>query len=297
MKDIHQMIFVLEIKSDGILLYGTNAVGKSSLIRSIGISIVLAQAGIFVPCSKFEFKPYTTIFTRILGNDDIFKGLSTFATEMSELRTILNMSDQNSLILGDELCSGTETNSAIAIFVTGLEYLHEKKSSFIFATHFHELSKMDNITSLDKLQLKHMEVRYNKAEGILIYDRILKDGPGRSMYGLEVCKSLNLPQDFLERANRIRMTRVPEDRNILSCKSSQYNAKKIRSNCEMCGQESSEVHHLNYQKEADENGFIGHFHKNHLTNLINICEECHNKIHAENKIFKKVKTSDGIKLY
>lgn len=282
-------------ETDGILLYGTNAVGKSSLIRSIGISIVLAQAGIFVPCSSFEFKPYTAIFTRILGNDDIFKGLSTFATEMSELRTILNVANESSLILGDELCSGTETNSAIAIFVAGLETFHKKKSSFIFATHFHELSKMNEIKSLNNLSLKHMEVRYNK--GILIYDRKLKDGPGRSMYGLEVCKSLNLPQTFLERANQIRLARMPTDRNVLSQNKSRYNAKKIRGNCEICNNVGVEVHHLNYQKNANDDGFIGHLPKNHLSNLINICEECHDKIHAENRQLRKVKTSEGMKLY
>ena len=93
----------------GIMLFGTNAVGKSSLIRSLGMSVVLAQAGFFVPCSSFTYKPYSSIFTRILGNDDIFKGLSTFAVEMSELRTILQLTDENSLILGDELCSGNGT--------------------------------------------------------------------------------------------------------------------------------------------------------------------------------------------
>ena len=85
---------------DGILLYGTNAVGKSSLIRSIGICVILAQSGMFVPCSTFEYKPYTALFTRILGNDNIFKGLSTFAVEMSELRTILRIADKNSFNFG-----------------------------------------------------------------------------------------------------------------------------------------------------------------------------------------------------
>jgi DNA mismatch repair protein MutS len=117
-------------KEDGILLYGTNAVGQSSLIRSIGICIILAQAGMFVPCSEFTFNPYDKIFTRILGNDDIFKGLSTFAVEMSELRTILNCSNENSLILGDELCSGTENDSALSIFPAGLDHLHKKKKHF-----------------------------------------------------------------------------------------------------------------------------------------------------------------------
>ena len=132
----------------GTLLFGTNAVGKSSLIRSMGISIILAQSGMFVPCSSFLYKPYTRLFTRILGNDNIFKGLSTFAVEMSELRTILKMADENSLILGDELCSGTETTSALKIFGAGTIQLHERKSSFIFATHFHEITKMKPVMAL-----------------------------------------------------------------------------------------------------------------------------------------------------
>ena len=87
--------------TDGLLLYGTNAVGKTSLIKSVGVNIIMAQAGLYVACTKLEYSPYQTIFTRILGNDNIFKGLSTFEVEMSELSTILKLSDENSLILGD----------------------------------------------------------------------------------------------------------------------------------------------------------------------------------------------------
>ena len=76
----------------------------------------MSQAGFYVPCSKFVLAPYQKIYTRILGNDNLFKGLSTFAVEMSELRTILESADQKSLVIGDELCSGTESNSAISIF-------------------------------------------------------------------------------------------------------------------------------------------------------------------------------------
>ena len=117
--------------SNGILLYGTNAVGKTSLIRAIGVCIIMAQSGMYVPCSSFVYKPYTAIFSRILGNDNIFKGLSTFAVEMSELRVILRLADENSLILGDELCSGTEMESALSIFVAGLMEL-DKKERLIF---------------------------------------------------------------------------------------------------------------------------------------------------------------------
>ena len=136
----------------------------------------MAQAGLFVPCTNFTYHPYNYLFTRILGNDNIFKGLSTFAVEMSELRTILQFSNKDSLILGDELCSGTESDSALSIFVSGLEELHKKESTFIFATHFHEVVKYDEIKELNNLELYHMEVFYNNKERKLVYDRKLKKG-------------------------------------------------------------------------------------------------------------------------
>ena len=135
-------------KSDGdlgILLYGTNAVGKTSLIKALGISVIMAQSGMYVPCESFTYSPYKYIFTRIIGNDNIFKGLSTFGVEMSELRVILNNCDNNSLILGDELCSGTETDSALSIFNASIEVMSERKSNFMFATHFHELPHLKSM--------------------------------------------------------------------------------------------------------------------------------------------------------
>jgi len=287
--------------TDGILLYGTNAVGKTTIIRALGISIIMAQAGLFVPSSEFNFMPYKYIFTRIIGNDNIFKGLSTFAVEMSELRTILRLSDENSLILGDELCSGTETQSAISIFIAGIQKLYKCKSSFIFATHIHEIIDYDEISCLESVKLKHMSVIYDKEQDKLIYDRKLKDGPGNCMYGLEVCKSLNLPQDFLDAAYEIRMKYHPEVASILSLKTSRYNSKKIIGMCEKCGKNvGTEVHHLQYQKDSDSNGIIfntdGIIHKNTLANLLSICEYCHDSIHKNNIKFKKVKTTKGIEL-
>jgi DNA mismatch repair protein MutS len=265
---------------DGILLFGTNAVGKTSMIRALGISVILAQSGMFVPCSEFVYKPYHSIFSRILGNDNIFKGLSTFAVEMTELRMILNMANQNSLILGDELCSGTETESALSIFMAGLIDLHDKQSSFIFATHFHEIIHFDEMKMLTNISLKHMTVYYDREKDCLVYDRKLNDGPGNKMYGLEVCKSLHLPFAFLERAYEIRTKYFPETQGVLTQNQTKYNSKKIKGMCEMCGmKKGAEVHHIHEQHLADENGFIGHFHKNHPANLMVLCEECHLKTH------------------
>ena len=281
----------------GILLYGTNAVGKTSLIRALGISVIMAQAGLYVPCSQFRFKPYTAIFSRILGNDNLFKGLSTFAVEMSELRVILKMADENSLILGDELCSGTETESALSIFVAGLMDLHSKESSFIFATHFHEIIKYDEIVGLNRLALKHMAVHYDRELDALVYDRKLKDGPGNRMYGLEVCKSLHLSDDFLDSAYKIRSKYWPNTQGELGHGVSVYNASKIRGLCEMCKTElGEETHHIAPQKEADKDGFIGHTHKNHPANLMTVCQKCHDKIHTKTEKIVRKKTTKGYKL-
>lgn len=279
---------------DGMLLYGTNAVGKTSLIRALGIAVVLAQCGMYVPCSRFVYKPYTAIYSRILGNDNLFKGLSTFAVEMSELRVILKMSDQNSLILGDEVCSGTETESALSIFVSALLDLTKKGSSFIFATHFHEIVRYDEVKQLTSMVLCHMAVTYDRERDCLIYDRKLAAGPGDRMYGLEVCKSLYLDEAFLTQAYAIRNKYFPENRGELSNKSTTYNGKKVRGICEMCKSEiAEETHHMSPQKDASPEGHIGTFHKNHKANLLSVCEKCHDLIHATEKVLIRKKTTKG----
>jgi len=288
---------IIGLDNDLTLLYGTNAVGKTSIIRALGINLIMAQSGLYVACSEFEFVPYTGIFTRILGNDNLFKGLSTFAVEMSELRVILNMANKNSLILGDELCSGTEHDSAVSIFVSGLEMLHKKETCAIFATHLHEIVHFEEIENMSRIDIKHLTVSYNKEKDKLIYDRKLKDGPGESMYGLEVCKSLHLPDEFLENAYQIRRKYKEEEEGILSKKTSHFNSKKIMGNCEVCKNKiGTEVHHLQHQEQADKNNMIKTFHKNHPANLMTLCEDCHQKFHKTNKQHKKVKTSIGIEI-
>ena len=261
----------------------------------------MAQCGMYVPCSSYHYKPYTAIFSRILGNDNLFKGLSTFAVEMSELRTIINLSNENSLVLGDELCSGTETESALSIFIAGLQHLHKNATSFIFATHFHEIVDYDEIKNMKSLSLNHLDVSYDPENECLVYDRKLKSGSGPSIYGLEVCKSLYMNVDFLDAAFQIRNKYFADTRGVLSNNQSRYNAAKVKGLCELCNKTmGTEVHHLQQQKDADDNGFIGSVHKNHKANLISICETCHDNIHNssnDDKPLKKKKTTKGIKLY
>lgn len=281
---------LLQIDKQGYLLYGTNAVGKTCLIKAIGIAVIMAQAGLFVPCSSMTFSPYEQIFTRIVNRDDLFKGLSTFAMEMAELRTILNMCGPKSLILGDELCSGTENMSAISIFIAGIQTIHHAQSSYIFATHFHELQHTPEIKAIPQLGMKHMQVHYNSQTKLLEYNRTLQDGCGEAMYGLEVCRSLSMPIQFLENALNIR-NNLPQSASltppVLQQKTSRYSKKKLLGICQLClRNKATETHHIHPQKNANQNGFISNlnstFHKNHPANLQTLCDQCHLKIHQNN---------------
>lgn len=283
---------------DGVMLYGTNAVGKSSLIKSIGICIIMAQSGMFVPCSNFHYKPYKAMYTRILGNDDIFKGLSSFAVEMSELKSILNC-NKDSLILGDELCRGTENNSALRILVAGLMELNKIGCSHIFATHFHEITNMKEIKNLNRLQMKHLSISYNKELQTLIYDRKLKDGSGTSDYGLLVCKSLGFKDEFIKIANDLEIKIEIKNDNILSNNVTSYNSSKIKGKCEICGDSGIDVDHMIAQCKSDNDGNINFggyiFNKNHPANLQNLCKECHKKKTKEHIMYVRKKTLKGYK--
>ena len=282
----------------GVLIYGTNAVGKTSLMRSVGIAVIMAQAGFYVPCTTFRFKPYTQIFTRIVGNDNLFKGLSSFAVEMSEFRTILSNADQNSLILGDELCNGTESSSAAAIFVTGIQHLHQRNCSFLFATHFHQIVDLPEITEMttQRLRLKHMAVTYVQERDELVYNRKLSDGPGRSTYGLEVCRALDLPRDFLSEALAFRRKYSSDGEDTLAMGASRYSSSVIVGTCEECGRKAVETHHLLPQRSADGNGFIGHVPVHHPANLQPLCKECHAEKTKDGTVQRRVKTTRGYRL-
>lgn len=282
---------------DGILLFGVNASGKSSIMKSVGLSVIMASAGMFVPCSEFTFFPYKSIFTRIPTGDNLSKGQSTFTNEISELRDTLKRANDRSLIIGDELCSGTESVSAMSIVSAGIITLCARKSSFIFATHLHGLTDINRIKDLNNLGVYHLSVEYNEASKTLVYDRKLQSGQGSTLYGLEVMKGLSMDHEFIELANEIRQGLLEIETNILSVKKTRYNSKLFKDHCAICNSKSTEVHHIKEQQNADANGFIGNVHKNILFNLVNLCTRCHDQVHHGTLTIEGyVQTTNGRKL-
>ncbi len=278
---------------NGMLLYGVNAVGKSSFMKSVGILTIMAQAGMYVPAEQLEYSPYKYLFTRILSNDNIYKGQSSFAVECSELDSILRRSDQNTLILGDELCKGTENISAYSIVSAGIIKLAERKSDFIFATHLHDLSKNERLKKLNNVSCYHLQVEYNPESKKITYNRKLKEGPGMNTYGLEVAKAMIQDTEFIELASIIRKEYINENLDFVNTKTSIYNKNVFMDICSLCNEKSTETHHIEAQKLADLNGNLGHFNKNKKGNLMPLCSKCHLKITNEESKSTIIETTQG----
>ena len=278
----------------GVLLYGINSSGKSSLMKSIGLAVILAQAGFFVPAVELKLSMYDKIFTRIVSKDNLYKGLSTFSVEMMELKNIFNRATSNSLILGDEISQGTETESGVAIVSGAILKLLELKATFIFATHLHQLKNIDELQNIPELIFLHLGVKYDEDSDRLIYNRELQLGMGSSLYGLEFAKSLHMDQSFLKNAYRIRESIVGNKSELKSIKSkrrSRYNRSLYITKCALCDEMAEDTHHITPQKEDS-------FNKNHKYNLIPLCKRHHKLVHS-GKIYISgfMMSSEGLQLH
>jgi len=284
--------------SAGWLVYGMNASGKSSLMKALGIAVILAQCGSYVPATKMVIRPFRSILTRILNQDNLWAGLSSFAVEMSELRDILLRADPFSLVLGDELCSGTESVSATALVASGIQTLLGKGARFVFATHLHGLMDLDCVADQPKLGVWHLKVKYDAVRDILIYDRSLHKGSGSSLYGIEVARALHLPTDFLETAQKIRrqLTGTAKEEETTG---SQWNSQIHRRVCELCQHpivRDLEVHHIRPRMEAQGKLFTDGSKRDAAQNLVVVCSTCHDKHHAGQLDIQPLQqTSAGLK--
>lgn len=287
-------------KVNGILLYGLNSAGKSTIMKAIGLNLILAQVGYFVPSEKLEFSPYENLFCRISSNDNLFKGLSSYHLELTELDAILNRFDSKTMVLADEVCKGTEHTSALIIVTCLIQMLSQKKSSFISATHLHDLAQMEEIKSIPNLCIQHLKVECDYKNKRLVYDRVLKKGSGPREYGLSVASFLMKNKEFIKNAQALK-------NNVFNhkIKKSRYNPNVYVKHCQICNHVPKrneiplETHHIVPQKDTDSGGFLltkAHVHKNRKSNLIVLCSTCHDKIHnGILHIDNSIQTSSGKK--
>lgn len=196
--DIH-----LDDREDQLLIItGPNMAGKSTILRQVALTVLLAQMGSFVPASKAVIGLVDRVFTRIGASDDLTKGQSTFMVEMNETANILRHATVKSLVILDEIGRGTSTYDGLSIAWAVAESLHDRDNKGVrtlFATHYHELT--DLITT--KQRAKNYNVAVKEWNEQIIFLRKLVPGGTSRSYGIEVARIAGLPEGVIERAKEI----------------------------------------------------------------------------------------------
>jgi len=185
-----------------LIITGPNMAGKSIILRQVGLLVLMAQIGSFVPAEKATIGLVDKIFTRVGASDNLAAGESTFLVEMNEAANILNNATPKSLILLDEVGRGTSTFDGLSIAWSLSEYLHNKPevaAKTLFATHYHELNELE--ARYDRI--KNFNVQVKEHDGKVIFLRKLARGGADHSYGIQVANMAGLPQVVIERAKEI----------------------------------------------------------------------------------------------
>ncbi len=183
-----------------IILTGPNMAGKSTILRQVGLIVLMAQVGSFVPAAKARIGIVDRLFTRVGASDNLVRGQSTFMVEMSETSAILHTATQRSLVLLDEIGRGTSTYDGISIAWSVSEHLHNAvRCKTIFATHYHELTQLaDSLVAVRNYNVQVREI----GDQVLFLHRLQPGGADRS-YGIEVGRLAGLPPSVLARAKQL----------------------------------------------------------------------------------------------
>ena len=187
-------------QGDVALITGPNMSGKSTYMRQVALTCVMAQAGSFVPASRASLRVVDRVFTRVGASDDIAGGQSTFMREMAELTDILHAATDRSLVLLDEVGRGTATTDGLAIARATTEFIHDEVgASTLFATHYHELTGLE--AEYDGVFTLHFTADRD-ADGVTFLHRVA-EGPSSSSYGVEVARLAGVPDRVVERARAL----------------------------------------------------------------------------------------------
>ena len=191
---------IMDENTNTLLITGPNMSGKSTYMRQVAITVIMAQIGSFVPCKKANLPIIDKIFTRIGASDDLVAGQSTFMIEMMEANNAIMNATKNSLILFDELGRGTATYDGIALAQSILEYINENiKCKTLFSTHYHEITSLDSKYP----SIKNVHVSAELDNNNLVFLHKVKNGAIDKSYGIHVAALANMPDSLIKRAGEI----------------------------------------------------------------------------------------------
>lgn len=191
---------IMDQETNILLITGPNMSGKSTYMRQLALTVIIAQMGCFVPAEAALMPIFDQIFTRIGAADDLISGQSTFMVEMQEANRALSQATANSLILFDEIGRGTATYDGMALAQAIVEYVHNKvHAKTLFSTHYHELTALDAVLP----QLKNVHVGAVEQNGDLVFLHQVQPGPADKSYGIHVAKLAGMPESLLQRADVI----------------------------------------------------------------------------------------------
>ena len=191
---------IMDKNTNILLITGPNMAGKSTYMRELAITVIMAQIGCFIPASSATLMIFDSIYTRIGASDDLVSGMSTFMVEMNEANNAIVNATSNSLVLFDELGRGTATYDGIALAQAIIEYIHDNiHCKMLFSTHYHELTDLDK-----KLKnLKNVHVSAYEEDGKITFLHKIKEGSVDKSYGIHVARLANLPKELINRADQI----------------------------------------------------------------------------------------------
>lgn len=190
----------MDLDTDILLITGPNMAGKSTYMRQMAITVIMAQIGCFVPAKEATLPIFDAIFTRIGASDDLVSGESTFMVEMMEANYAIRNATKNSLILFDELGRGTATFDGMALAQAIIEYISKNiGAKTFFSTHYHELTDLENTLS----NLKNIHVSAHEENGKVTFLHKIKEGSVDKSYGIHVAKLADLPEKLTTRASQI----------------------------------------------------------------------------------------------
>ncbi|MBS4189316.1 DNA mismatch repair protein MutS [Bacillus sp. FJAT-49705] len=205
----------MDAEREVLLITGPNMSGKSTYMRQIALTAILAQIGCYVPASEAVLPIFDQVFTRIGAADDLISGQSTFMVEMLEAKNAIVNATQNSLILFDEIGRGTSTYDGMSLAQAIIEYIHHRiGAKTLFSTHYHELTVLEE----ELTRVKNVHVSAIEQNGKVVFLHKIKEGAADKSYGIHVAQLAELPEELINRANEILTRFEQQDEQINAAK-------------------------------------------------------------------------------